>query len=214
MGTFWLNRCQIYVSWNMQMIRRDEDTGDNVADDVLVRKCQKGDKNAFGQLLVRYQDRVFSVLYRVVKDRDAVRDLAQDVFINAFKSIQSFQGKSSFYTWLYRIAMHTGLNYLNLARVRTTSTYENEDIEKKLMAISTNGGNWLEDGYMLNETAQAAVAAIEDLQDDYKKVVILKEYEDMSYEEIAEVLDIPIGTVRSRLNRARAELRKNLKHLV
>jgi RNA polymerase sigma-70 factor (ECF subfamily) len=198
----------------MQMLRKDEDTGENLADDVLVRMCQKGDKNAFGQLLIRYQDRVFSVLYRLVRDRDAVRDLAQDVFVNAFKSIQSFQGKSSFYTWLYRIAMHTGLNYLNLARVRTTSTYENEDIEKRLMAISPNGGNWLEEGYLLNEAAQAAVAAIEELPDDYKKVVILKEYEDMSYEEIAEVLDIPIGTVRSRLNRARKELKKNLKHLV
>lgn len=198
----------------MQILRKDEDTGENLADDVLVRMCQKGDKNAFGQLLIRYQDRVFSVLYRLVRDRDAVRDLAQDVFVNAFKSIQSFQGKSSFYTWLYRIAMHTGLNYLNLARVRTTSTYENEDIEKRLMAISPNGGNWLEEGYLLNEAAQAAVAAIEELPDDYKKVVILKEYEDMSYEEIAEVLDIPIGTVRSRLNRARKELKKNLKHLV
>lgn len=197
----------------MRMVRMD-DGGENATDAVLVRLCQKGDKNAFGQLVMRYQDRVFSVLYRVVKDRDAVRDLAQDVFINAFKSIQGFQGKSSFYTWLYQIAMRTGLNYLSLARVRTTTVYENGDIEKRFMDTPGGSGNWLEEGYMLHETTQAAVAAIEELPDEYKKVFILKEYEDMSYEEIAEVLNIPIGTVRSRLNRARKELRKNLKPLV
>ncbi|MBI5186626.1 MAG: sigma-70 family RNA polymerase sigma factor [Nitrospinae bacterium] len=198
----------------MRMFKMDEGGGENVADDVLVRLCQKGDKNAFEHLVMRYQDKIFSVLYRVVKDRDVVRDLAQDVFINAFKSIQGFQGKSSFYTWLYQIAMHTGFNYLSLARVRTTTVYENGDLEKKLMDTPGGSGNWLEEGYMLHETAQAAVAAIEELPDEYKKVVILKEYEDMSYEEIAEVLNIPIGTVRSRLNRARKELRRNLKPLV
>ncbi len=191
-----------------------EDAGGNLKDEFLVQLCQKGDRKAFGQLVVRYQDRIFSVIYRLVKDREAVRDLAQDSFIKAFKSIQGFQGRSSFYTWLYRIAVRTALNYLSLASVRTTKTYDNDEIERGFLGIKEGYDNLIEKGYILNEMAQAAAIAIDKLPEEYRKVVVLKEYEDLSYEEIAGTLDIPIGTVRSRLNRARKELRKNLKSLV
>ena len=180
-------------------------------DEILVRLCQNGDKRAFEQLVIRYQDKIFSVIYRFVKDRDTVNDLAQDVFIKAFNSLKGFEGRSSFYTWLYQIAVYTALNHLSLARVRTTRNLEVEEIERGLPDPNAGIGNLLENGYIHGELAQAALSAIEELPEEYKKVFILKEYEEMSYEEIAETLNIPIGTVRSRLNRARTELRRVLK---
>lgn len=191
-----------------------EKSEERVKDEILVRLCQKGDKKAFEQLVLRYQDRIFSVIYRMLKDRDTVKDIAQDVFIKAFKSINGFKGKSSFYTWLYQIAVHSAINYLSLSRVRTTRSLKDDEIDKGFPGINERStGNWLEEAYITNETAKTAVAAIDELPVEYKQVVILKEYEDMSYEEIAATLSIPIGTVRSRLNRARKELRKTLRHL-
>jgi len=184
-----------------------------VRDEILVQLCQKGDNKAFEELVIRYQNKVFSIIYRMVRNKDTVRDLAQDVFIKAFKAIGSFKGKSSFYTWLYRIAVHSALNHLNLARVRTTVTAENETLERKYGNSAVGRNNSIEEGYLLKEASQAIALAVNNLREDYRRVTVLKEYEYLSYEEIAQVLDIPIGTVRSRLNRARKELKECLKSL-
>ncbi len=185
-----------------------------VKDEYLVRLCQSGDKEAFEELVLRYQDRIFSVIYRFVKDGETVRDLAQDVFIKAYKALSGFKGNSSFYTWLYQIAVRTSLNHLSLASVRTTRAFHDNEMEQVVDDVGGKYENWQEDRFIANEISQAAISAIDGLADDFKQVVILKEYEDLSYEEIAATLDIPIGTVRSRLNRARKELQKSLRPLV
>ena len=180
------------------------------SDDYLVKKSQEGDARSFEMLVIKYQQRVFNVIFRIVRNRDAVEDLAQEAFLNAFRSIKGFRGGSSFYTWLYRIASNVSLNYLakNKRAVFVDETVlDTMDVAEKTASADVSP----ERRASSNETASAISRAIENLPEEIKKAVILREYEGLSYEEIAELMDCPVGTVRSRIFRGRGILKKSLK---
>ncbi len=180
------------------------------SDDYLVRKSQEGDARSFEMLVIKYQQRIFNVIFRIVRNRDVVEDLAQDSFINAFRSIKGFRGGSSFYTWLYRIASNVSLNYLakNKRAVFVDETVlDTADVAERTASADVSP----ERRTSSNETASAISKAIESLPEEIKKAVILREYEGLSYEEIAELMDCPVGTVRSRIFRGRGILKSALK---
>lgn len=180
------------------------------SDAYLVKRSQEGDIRSFELLVVKYQKRIFNVIFRIVKDSTIVEDLAQEAFLNAFKAIGSFKGGSSFYTWLYRIAANVSINYLSKSKKATF--IDEENLERASVAERAPGGEISPERRALNkESANAILEAIETLPGDIKKAVILREYEGLSYEEIAEVMDCPIGTVRSRIFRGRNILKGLLK---
>ena len=179
-------------------------------DAYLVKRSQEGDVSSFELLVIRYQKRIFNVVFRVVRDRDAVEDLAQETFLNAFKSIRSFKGGSSFYTWLYRIAANVSINYL--AKRNKASFADEELLETEEVSKRVSGGELSpERGVQNQETAKAIREAVNLLPSDIRQAVILREFDGLSYEEIAEVMDCPIGTVRSRIFRGREMLKEKLK---
>ena len=184
------------------------------SDSYLVRQSQEGDARSFELLVVKYQKRVFNVIFRIVHNRDVVEDLAQDTFINAFKSIKSFKGNSSFYTWLYRIAANVSLNYLSKQKkalfVDDDSALESEAVTTREAKAGTSPENNLGN----KELGEAISGAVMKLPEDIRVSVVLREYDGLSYEEIAEVMDCPIGTVRSRIFRGRAILQDSLKSYI
>ena len=180
------------------------------SDAYLVERSQEGDTRSFELLVVKYQKRIFSVIFRIVKDPVAVEDLAQEAFLNAFKAIKGFKGGSSFYTWLYRIAANVSLNYLS--KNKKATFLDEEHLDRASVAERSSIQEVSPERRTLNkESARAVSKAIETLPDDIKKAVVLREYEELSYEEIAEIMECPIGTVRSRIFRGRAILKDLLK---
>jgi len=180
------------------------------SDAYLVKRSQEGDIRSFELLVVKYQKRIFNVIFRIVKDSVAVEDLAQEAFLNAFKAIKGFKGGSSFYTWLYRIAANVSINYLS--KNKKATFIDEEHLERASVTESAPGREISPERHTLNrESANAISEAIETLPDDIKKAVMLREYEGLSYEEIAEIMDCPIGTVRSRIFRGRNILKGLLK---
>lgn len=180
------------------------------SDAYLVKRSQEGDNRSFELLVVRYQKRIFNVIFRIVKDPVAVEDLAQEAFLNAYKAIKGFKGGSSFYTWLYRIAANVSINYLS--KNKKATFIDEENLERASVADRAPGRELSPEKHTLNrESANAISNAIETLPEDIKKAVMLREYEGLSYEEIAEIMDCPIGTVRSRIFRGRNILQGLLK---
>ncbi|MDT8317265.1 MAG: sigma-70 family RNA polymerase sigma factor [bacterium] len=180
------------------------------SDDYLVRKSQEGDSRSFEMLVIKYQQRIFNVIFRIVRNRDDVEDLAQEAFLNAFRSIKGFRGGSSFYTWLYRIASNVSLNHLaknKRAVFVDEAVMDTADVAEKTASADISP----ERRVSSNETASAISKAVESLPEEIKKAVILREYEGLSYEEIAELMDCPVGTVRSRIFRGRGILKTSLK---
>jgi len=183
------------------------------SDAYLVGRSQEGDARSFELLVVKYQKRIFNVIFRIVKDPVAVEDLAQEAFLNAFKAIKSFKGGSSFYTWLYRIAANVSINYLS--KNKKAKFVDDENLERASLSERAPGQEISPERRTLNrESARAISKAIETLPDDIKKAVVLREYEGLSYEEIAEIMDCPIGTVRSRIFRGRNILKDLLRDYV
>ena len=189
--------------------------GTNLLDAELVKRVQKGDKTAFDILVLKYQHKVVNLISRFVSDQAECQDIAQDAFIKAYRAIGNFRGDSQFYTWLYRIAANTAKNYL-ASRARKSPLYsvdvddaEHYEGESGLKEY-TNPENLL----LTDEIKKTIFRVIEDLPDDLKSAITLRELEGLSYEEIAEVMDCPIGTVRSRIFRARAAIDKELKPLL
>lgn len=186
-----------------------------VSDESLVKRCQTGDSLAFETLVIRYQRQIFSLIHRMTNNPEVVEDLAQDVFISAFKAIGEFKGNSSFFTWLYRIAINKCKNYLaslRVAPVTSSMTVKGpkSETEPSLMDIPdqrVNPQTALLTGEFLNQVDEA----LESLPEDQKTTLVLYDLEGLSYQEIAEILHCPIGTVRSRLARARTALREKLK---
>ncbi len=187
------------------------------ADGQLVAKAQRGDTAAFGSLVERYQDPLFNGVYRMVGQREEAEDLAQEAFVKAFRGIGRFEGRSSFYTWLYSIAFNLVISY----RRKTGSA-------RHLNPLSLNHGGG-DDGPGLEaqdasegpdaqaqrgETRQRIEAAIAELDAEHRAVIVMRDIEGFDYETIAEVLGCPQGTVKSRLHRARLALREMLKDLV
>jgi RNA polymerase sigma-70 factor (ECF subfamily) len=184
-------------------------------DQDLVLRVQRGDKAAFDLLVIKYQHKLVHLVNRYVKDPSEAQDVAQDAFIKAYKALGEFRGDSAFYTWLYRIAINTAKNYL-LSRSRRHSDFEiemqdAEDIENapQLKDIDTP-----EDQLMNDQIVQVIKTAIENLPEEMRIAITLREFEGMSYEEIAEAMDCPIGTVRSRIFRAREAIDEKLNPLL
>lgn len=181
----------------------------------LVARAQKGDKRAFDLLVLKYQRRIMRLLGRMVRDVDEVEDLAQETFIKAYRAIKQFRGDSAFYTWLYRIAINTARNWQasQYRRPRVVTTYENEEGETfepidNLTDISTPGSILY--SRQVADTIERSMAS---LPDELRTALELREVEGMTYAEIAQAMDCPIGTVRSRIFRAREAITLALRNL-
>jgi len=189
--------------------------GDPRADEVLVERVQGGDRTAFDLLVRKYQHKIAHLVARYVYDRAEVADITQEVFIKAYRAIGSFRGDSAFYTWLYRIAINTAKNYLvSLGRRPPGSDIDAGDAEltpagSELRVIDTPEHLLLSD-----EIARTVSAALERLPEDLRTAITLREIDGLSYEEIAQTMDCPIGTVRSRIFRAREAIDRELQPLL
>jgi RNA polymerase sigma-70 factor (ECF subfamily) len=189
--------------------------GTNLLDAELVQRVQAGDKGAFDVLVQKYQHKVINLVGRFVSDHAERQDIAQDAFIKAYRAINSFRGDSQFYTWLYRIAANTAKNYLaSRARKSPGYTIDVEDAEhfegESGLKEYANPENLL----LTDEIKATIFSAIERLPEDLKSAITLREIDGLSYEEIAQVMDCPIGTVRSRIFRARDVIDKELRPLL
>ena len=172
----------------------------------LINLVKKGDKKAYEVLVLQYQDRLVFSVYKFLKDYELAQDIAQEAFVKAFKNIEKFRGDSSFYTWIYRIAINTAKNFLS-TKSRRSEVYDDEIMELKLSesaVTSENPENILE----AEELRSLMTDAIQGLPDDIRTTLSLREFDGLSYEEIAEVQNCPIGTVRSRIHKGREILDK------
>ncbi len=187
----------------------------NLLDAELVKRVQAGDTGAFDVLVQKYQHKVINLVGRFVSDKAECQDIAQDAFIKAFRAIGKFRGDSQFYTWLYRIAANTAKNHL-ASRARKSPSYS-VDVDD---AEHYEGESGLKEyanpeNLLLTDEIRATIfAAIEKLPEDLRSAITLREIDGLSYEEIADVMDCPIGTVRSRIFRARDVIDKELRPLL
>lgn len=184
-------------------------------DQQLVERVLKGNKNAFNLLVLRYQHRVLALIGRFVHDPQEAEDVCQEAFIKAYRALALFRGDSAFYTWLYRIAVNTAKNYL-VSRSRRPPA---SDVEIGDAELSEVGAVLREIGNPENQLAsdhlkQAIDAAIEELPEDLRTAFTLREFSGLSYEDITEVMDCPVGTVRSRIFRAREAIDKKIRELL
>lgn len=191
------------------------DNSQKATDQILVERVQAGDKAAFDLLVKRYQHKVIGLIGRYVQDQAEALDVAQETFIKAYKALESFRGESAFYTWLYRIATNTAKNHLVTRSRRPPGTdVDIDDVlqaesESELREIETPENNLYRD-----ELFSVMASTLEALPEELRVALTLRELEGMTYEEIAEVMDCPIGTVRSRIFRARDAIDKELKPLL
>ncbi len=189
------------------------------ADAVLVERAKRGDVSAFEMLVVKYQRRIERLISRMVRDTDLVQDIAQETFIRAYRALPQFRGESAFYTWLYRIAVNSAKKALmelkrdplvsESAMVSTEDGEEPSRVENEL-----SDGSTPESLLASKEIAATVNAAIESLSEDLRQAIVLREIEGLSYEEIADVMNCPIGTVRSRIFRARESIAGKLRPLL
>jgi len=189
--------------------------GERGIDQALVERVQQGDKQAFDVLVLKYQNKIIQLIYRYVHDPDEARDVAQEAFIKAYKAIGRFRGDSAFYTWIYRIAINTAKNHLVASSRRPPKgDIDAQDAEQYEGAMGLKEYATPE-RLLLKDEIQAAIAtAIDELPDDLRTAIILRELEGLSYEEIAQTMECPIGTVRSRIFRARDAIDTRLKPLL
>jgi RNA polymerase sigma-70 factor (ECF subfamily) len=182
-----------------------------VNDDVnLIRDALKGDSSAFGRLVQKYQDRLFNTLVHVIGSREEAEDLVQDAFVQAFVKLETFQGHSAFYTWLYRIAFN-----MTISRQRRRRPQKSLDARDNQPGIDVaDAGEAPAARLLREERAQQVRAAMGSLSDEYRSILVLREIDGCCYETIGEILDLPVGTVRSRLHRARLQLRDELKEVL
>jgi RNA polymerase sigma-70 factor (ECF subfamily) len=184
----------------------------SVTDKQLVVRVQQGDKNAFDLLVIKYQRKIMSLISRYVHDADEVQDVAQEAFIKAYRALPGFRGDSAFYTWLYRIAINTAKNHLvSRSRRPPGSDVELEDAQYMDAGDALRDGETPENSLFGDELRAKVNEALNDLPDDLRTAVTLREFDGLSYEEIAEVMECPVGTVRSRIFRAREAIDKCVK---
>lgn len=188
---------------------------EQLTDQTLVERVQRGDKKAFDVLVLKYQHKIVNLVGRYIRDNAEVYDVTQEAFIKAYRALPGFRGDSAFYTWLYRIAINTAKNYL-VAQGRRPPGDDIDAVE----AEQYEGGGLLKEhetpeNLLLTEEIKTTVfKAIEDLPEDLRTAITLRELEGLSYEEIAEVMSCPVGTVRSRIFRAREAIDKRLQPLL
>lgn len=190
--------------------------GDREIDQQLVERAQHGDKRAFELLVAKYQRKLGRLLSRFIRNPSEVEDVAQEAFIKAYRALPSFRGESAFYTWLYRIAINTAKNYLvsQGRRVPTTTEFDSEEAEGFEDAEHLRNINTPENELMSKQIAETVNKAMESLPEELKTAITLREIEGLSYEEIAEMMNCPIGTVRSRIFRAREAIADKLRPLL
>lgn len=187
---------------------------EQITDQELVEKAQQGDKKAFNLLVVRYQNRVAGLLTRYVS-RDDIPDIVQESFIKAYRSLASFRGESAFYTWLYRIAVNTAKNHLTaLGRRPPKEDILAEDAESYDAGTQLREADTPEHLVLSNELKRVVFETIENLPEELKMAITLREIEGLSYEEIAAVMSCPVGTVRSRIFRARETIDAKIQPLM
>lgn len=189
---------------------------DREIDQQLVARAQRGDKRAFELLVAKYQRKLARLLSRLIRDPAEVEDVTQEAFIKAYRALPAFRGESAFYTWLYRIGINTAKNYLVAAgrRAPTSTEVETEEAEGLEQGAQLRDINTPESLLLSKEIGTTVNATIEALPDELREAIQLREIEGMSYEDIARIMDCPIGTVRSRIFRAREAIAERLRPLL
>ncbi|MFC4274970.1 RNA polymerase sigma factor RpoE [Achromobacter aloeverae] len=182
----------------------------------LVTRVQRGDKKAFDLLVMKYQRKIMRLLSRMIRDPSEIEDVAQEAFIKAYRALPQFRGESAFYTWLYRIAINTARNWLASSgrRPSAPTAVENEDGETFNEADNLSDISTPESMVASREIAETVNAAIESLPEELRTAIVLREIEGMSYEDIAQSMGCPIGTVRSRIFRAREAVAARLRPML
>jgi len=189
--------------------------GERETDQLLVERVQKGDKRAFDLLVGKYQHKIVSLISRYVSDHAEALDVAQEAFIKAYRAIGRFRGESAFYTWMYRIAINTAKNYLvSQSRRPPSSDVDVQDAEQFQVDTRLKEQGSPEHELLKEEIENTIHQAIADLPEDLRVAITLREMDGMSYEDIATTMDCPIGTVRSRIFRAREAIDKRLRPLL
>lgn len=181
----------------------------------IVARVQSGDKSAFNLLVIKYQHKVIKLVSRYIRDSAEVEDITQEAFIKAYRALANFRGESAFYTWLYRIAINTAKNFL----VSQSRRPPNSDIEIEVAEVLDGAASMRENAtpelnLLRDEIAKTVQLAIESLPEDLRIAITLREIEGLSYEDIAQVMTCPIGTVRSRIFRAREAIDSKLRPLI
>ena len=189
------------------------------ADALLIERVKRGDQKAFELLVIKYQRKIERLIARMVRDTDLIQDIAQETFIRAYRALPQFRGDSAFYTWLYRIAVNTAKKTLvEMKRdplvTESALVSSSEDDETSRVENELTDGETPEAVLASKEIAATVNAAIEALSEDLRQAITLREIEGLSYEEIAEVMNCPIGTVRSRIFRAREAIAERLRPLL
>lgn len=189
---------------------------DRDIDRQLVARAQRGDKQAFELLVEKYQRKLARLLSRFIRDPAEVEDVTQEAFIKAYRALPAFRGDSAFYTWLYRIGINTAKNYLMAMgrRAPTSTEVEAEEAEGFEEGEQLRDINTPESMLLSNEIAKTVNATIEQLPEELRTAIQMREIEGMSYEDIAKAMDCPIGTVRSRIFRAREAIAEQLRPLL
>lgn len=189
---------------------------DREVDQQLVERVQRGDKHAFDLLVSKYQRRLGRLISRFVRDAAEAEDVTQDAFIKAYRALPGFRGESAFYTWLYRIGINTAKNHLlsNKRRAPTSTPFDAEDAESFEEASLLREVNTPENELMSKQVVDVVQASLQQLPEDLRSALTLREIEGLSYEEIAGVMNCPVGTVRSRIFRAREAVAENLRPLL
>lgn len=190
--------------------------GDREIDQQLVERAQQGDQKAFGLLVAKYQRKLARLLSRMIRDSAEVEDVTQEAFIKAYRALGNFRGESAFYTWLYRIGINTAKNYLVAQgrRAPTTTDLEAEDAEGFEDAGLLRDMDTPERLLQTRQIAETVNAAMDALPEDLRTAIVLREIDGLSYDEIADVMNCPIGTVRSRIFRAREAISGKLKPML
>ncbi len=190
--------------------------GDREVDQQLVERAQRGDKHAFELLIIKYQRRLARLISRFVRDGAEVEDVTQEAFIKAYRALPGFRGESAFYTWLYRIGINTAKNYLLTfkRRVPTTTMIDSDEAENFEEGALLREVSTPENELMSKQVVDVVNLSLQQLPDDLRIALTLREIEGLSYEEIADVMNCPIGTVRSRIFRAREAIAENLRPLL
>jgi RNA polymerase sigma-70 factor (ECF subfamily) len=203
-------------TWKKKLGSGTESMSDREIDQQLVERAQRGDKHAFELLVIKYQRKLGRLLSRFIRDSTEVEDVTQEAFIKAYRALPSFRGDSAFYTWLYRIGINTAKNYLVAMgrRAPTTTDIDSEEAEDFEDGDQLRDLNTPENEMMSRQVGETVNQTLEELPEELRTAITLREIEGLSYEDIANIMNCPIGTVRSRIFRAREAIAEKLRPLL